>query len=239
MKLIRFFIYSAGGILLTDALIRFVMATGSGQFLALPDPVFGVPLRYTVLIVGAFEVAVAAVCLFGKRTGLQIGGLAWLTTNYLLLRVALLWMNWHPQATCIGSLSDPLQLSRGMIGLVLPYLPVYLLIGTGGSGLWLWLKRRATLPDGVSKMSCPACGVHIRFNDQNLGQTISCPQCHGPIKLRKSDESLKMSCFFCQGHIAFPSHALGQKMPCPHCNKDITLIEPKSVSPEKFTALPS
>jgi hypothetical protein len=227
MKWIRCFILSAGAILLAAALTRFLIGFGNAQVLALPEPLLGIPLRYAVLLVGALELAVAVICLFGKKMGIQIGGLAWLTANYFVFRAALLWLNCHPQATCIGSLSDPLQTTRGMIGLVLPYLPIYLVIGTGGSGIWLWLKRRATLPEGVSKMSCPACGVHIRFNNQNLGQTISCPQCHGAIKLRNPDESLKMSCFFCQGHIAFPSHALGQKMPCPHCSKDITLIEPK------------
>ena len=74
-------------------------------------------------------------------------------------------------------------------------------------------------------MSCPVCGVHIRFDERNLGQKIPCPHCQKAITLRKLD-LLKMACFFCQEHIEFPPHAIGEKMPCPHCHMDITLKEP-------------
>ena len=76
------------------------------------------------------------------------------------------------------------------------------------------------------KMSCPACGVHIRFDERNIGQKKTrCPQCQTGITLRKPD-LLKMACYFCKGHIEFPPHAIGEEMPCPHCQMDITLKEP-------------
>jgi uncharacterized paraquat-inducible protein A len=74
-------------------------------------------------------------------------------------------------------------------------------------------------------MSCPSCGIHIRFAGKNLGQKIPCPHCQTSITLRRPD-LLKMACFFCHGHIKFPPHAIGEKISCPHCNMGITLKEP-------------
>jgi hypothetical protein len=225
MKNIKFFILSASGILLAAALTRFVIAAGSAPAMALPEPMLGLPLRYAVLMIGGIELIVALICLFGRQTGLQIGWLAWLTSDYLIYRIGLLTMHCHAQATCLGSLTDPLQLSRGMIGWIMSLLPFYLLLGSYAALGWLWLERRRAKAAKFLKMTCPACGVHIRFDVRNLGRKIPCPHCQKDITLRKPD-LLKMACFFCQGHIEFPTHAIGDKMACPHCNMDITLKEP-------------
>jgi predicted RNA-binding Zn-ribbon protein involved in translation (DUF1610 family) len=226
LERIQFFIYSAGGILLVAALIRFVIAVGHAPALALPEPMLGFPLRYAVLLVGGLELVVALVCLFGKQVNFRISWLAWLATDYLIFQIGLLTMHCHPQATCVGGLTDPLHLSRGMTGLVMPLAPIYLLLGSYWAMYRLWRKGRAALLRDFAKMSCPACGIHLEFSLRNLGQKIPCPQCQAGITLRKTEENLKMACFFCQEHIEFPAHALGQKIKCPHCEKDITLKEP-------------
>ncbi len=219
---IRRFIWLCGVILLSAALLRFIIAAGSIQALSLPEPALGIPLRLAVLIVGILELTVAGFCLFGKSISLQIGWLVWLSGTYVLYRAGLIWMSCNLQATCIGSLSDPLQLSRGIVAHIVSYIPACLLAGSCASAAWLGLKWRAVVPESVYKMSCPSCGVHIRFDYQNLGQEIPCPQCRSLIKLRKP-ENLKTSCFFCKGHIEFPAHAIGEKLNCPHCKKGITL----------------
>jgi uncharacterized paraquat-inducible protein A len=106
----------------------------------------------------------------------------------------------------------------------------YLLIGSCATLLWHWLRsssnpllHHSSTPS--LKMACPACGLHIRFAAQNLGQQIPCPQCKTTVTLRRPD-LLKTVCFFCKGHIEFPTHAIGEKIPCPHCKMDITLKEP-------------
>jgi len=88
-----------------------------------------------------------------------------------------------------------------------------------------WVEGKRTQIARFLKMSCPACGIYLRFDNCNLGKTISCSHGQKAITLRKS-ENLKMSCFFCQGHIEFPAHSIGTKMSCPHCDKDITLKDP-------------
>jgi predicted RNA-binding Zn-ribbon protein involved in translation (DUF1610 family) len=225
MKWIKLFLYSAGPILLTAALERFLVATGDVQTLSLPEPVIGIPLRYAVLLVGTIELLVALICLFGKQVGLQLGWLAWLATNYVVYRIGLFTMHCHAQATCIGSLADPLHLSRGMTGFIMAFLPVYLLLGSYAAVIWLWLKHGMGRTVELVKMSCPSCGVHIKFAGQYVGRKLHCPQCQTVITLRKPD-LLKMACFFCKEHIEFPAHAIGEKIPCPHCKMDITLKEP-------------
>lgn len=225
MKGIKFFIYSAGTILLAASLERFLVAAGHGQVLALPEPVMGIPLRYAVMIIGGMELVVALICLFGWRMSLQLGWLAWLATNYFVYWIGLLMMHLHSQTTCIGNLTDPLHLSRGMSGAILSFPPVYLLLGSCLAMVWLWSAGRRAAMARFLKMSCPACGIHIRFDDRNLGQKIPCPHCQKPLILRQPDAKIKTSCFFCQEHIEFPAHAIGEKMPCPHCKMDITLKE--------------
>ncbi len=239
-KWIKFFIPSAGAILLAAALMRFIIAVGNAQIMPLPEPMLGIQLRYAVLMVGGFELVVALICLFGKHAGLQIGWLAWLSTNYIVFQAALWWTHCQLQGTCLGSLTDPLRLSRGTSGLIMTFVPLYLAAGSFAAGFWLAFSKDARTARqlaaqelagqrdtaaGLLKMPCPACGVHIKFAIQNLGQHIPCPHCQSTITLRKP-ENLKMTCVLCGGHVEFPAHALGQKIPCPHCAKTITLLKP-------------
>jgi len=224
MKPVNFFLYSAGGILLAAALERVIVVAGSAQGFALPEPLLGIPLRSALLLVSGIELVVASTCLLGKQTRLQAGWLAWLATNYLVYRIGLYVMHIHPQATCVGSLTDPLHLSRGTVGAIIRVLPFYLLLGSYVAMSWLWLLGRRAKAAKFVKTSCPSCGIHIRFDDRNLGQKIPCPQCQKNVTLRKS-ENLKIACFFCKEHIEFPPHALGEKISCPHCRMNITLKE--------------
>jgi len=204
MKWIRPFIYSAGGILLAAALIRFIIAAGDSPALLLPEPMLGIPLRYAVLIAGGIELAAALICLFGRQIGFQAAWLAWLATNFVVFRIGLLLMHGHPQATCIGSLTDPLHLSRGTTGFIVGFMPFYLLLGSYAAAIWLWLtkegraaqlavakrggdRRSRTVPAGFLKVSCPYCGGHIEFPAHGLGQTVACPHCTAMITLQKPD----------------------------------------------------
>ncbi len=241
MKWIKPFLLCAGGILLVAALTRFFIAAGNMQVLALPDPVLGIPLRYAVLLVGAFELVVALICLFGRSVGLQLGWLAWLGTNYVLFWIGLLAMHIHPQATGIGIFTDPLRIHRGMIGYVFASIPFLLALGSYAAAATFWFSaggRKARLAEarqlagqrdanaGLMKMFCPACGGHVKFAAKNAGQQIPCPHCQKAITLREADENLKMTCVLCGGHVEFPAHAAGQKIACPHCAKTITLLKP-------------
>jgi hypothetical protein len=221
-KWIRWFLWSAGFILLTAALDRFLIASGTARGLSMAEPVLGIPLRYGILLVGVLELAVGLICLFGKRPSLQLGWLIWLSFDFFVYRAALFFLHSDPQTSCLGDPTDPLHLSRTILAPILPFLPFYLLCGGCAAAVWIWRTGRESR---YLKMSCPSCGVHIKFLVKRLGEKTACPQCRAAITLRRP-ENLKMSCFFCQGHIEFPAHAIGNKLQCPHCKKDITLKEP-------------
>jgi hypothetical protein len=241
MKWIKPFILCAGGVLLMAALTRFLIATGDMRVLSLPDPMLGIPLRYTVLIVGALELIVALICLFSNRIGLQIGWLAWLGTNYIVIWIGLLAIHIHPQTTGVGIFTDPLQIHRGMFGYVFAFVPFCLALGSYAAAISFSFSadaRTARLAGarqlaehrdataGLMKIFCPSCGGHFKFAAQNIGQEIPCPHCRATMILRKPDENLKMICVLCGGHVEFPPHAIGQKISCPHCAKSITLLKP-------------
>ncbi|HXI70050.1 MAG TPA: hypothetical protein VNN22_06795 [Verrucomicrobiae bacterium] len=243
LKWSRLFINSAGGILLAAAIARFLITAGSAQVLTAPDLLLGIPLRHALLVVGAMEFGVALVCLFGKQVGLQSGLLAWLATNFIVYRIGLFSMDCQPQATCIGSLTDPLHLAHGTTGFIIGLMPYYLLLGSYATMIWLGLGRKeyrnpqpvAVKPGRIErsqeafvrslKIACTACGGHIEFPTNFFGERIPCPHCQASIILQKS-AIFKMSCLACDGHIAFPAHAIGEIISCPHCNLDITLQEP-------------
>jgi DNA-directed RNA polymerase subunit RPC12/RpoP len=224
MKPIKFFIISAGGILLGASLVRFIVALEHMQVLAVPEPLLGIPLRHTVFLVGICELVVALICLFGRSLKLQLIWLFWLLANYFTYRIILHFSGIHPQGTCIGSLNDPLHLHEGNSAVFFGLLPYYLLFISLLALCWFWRESRIAKSANQLKMSCPTCGGHVKFAAENVGTQIPCPHCSKSLKLRR-DENLKISCFFCQGHIEFPSHALGTKIPCPHCKMDITLKE--------------
>ncbi len=229
-RLIRLFTYTAGGVLLAMALVNLMGTVGSAQVLRLPDPLLIIPLWIAMLITGGMEFAVALVCLFGQRPGLQTSLIAWLATTFAVYRIALIWQRGHWQWGCLGNLSATLHIPSGVAGFVMISMLVYLLLGGYVLLLWPWLGKAVSLVplrnrrQAVEslKMSCPECGGHIKFAHQNFGQRIACPHCQTSITLRKPD-FLKIACFFCKEHIEFPAHAVGEKISCPHCKMDITL----------------
>jgi DNA-directed RNA polymerase subunit RPC12/RpoP len=248
MKLTKLFIYSVGSVLLAAGLIRFLIAVGNAQVLALPDPVLEFPLRYAVLLVGSAEMIVALLCLFGRRPALSLAAIAWLATCLLSYQMALVWMHCHSQATCIGALNDPFHISGPLTGYIIGFLPLFLAVASYGTLTVLRIGKnpgktlpiaeipQSTTPKSAApsqpalvrflKIPCTRCGGHIEFPTNAFGETIPCPHCHATITLQKP-KNVKMSCPACAGRIEFPDYAIGQQITCPHCKTDIMLKEPK------------
>jgi DNA-directed RNA polymerase subunit RPC12/RpoP len=127
-----------------------------------------------------------------------------------------------------------------MTGYIFALMPFGLTLGSYAAAGTYWLapnartarsaeaRERTAQRDaasGLIRMTCPACGGHVRFASQNLGQQIPCPHCQSAIFLSNPEEYFKMTCVLCKGHVEFPPHALGRKIPCPHCAKTITLLK--------------
>jgi hypothetical protein len=214
------FVLSAGGILLLAGTVKVLDFFAKPQVPDMQDPIFAVSFRHLVLLVGMMELIVAFFCLFTNKKTLSLCLLAWLVVTLATYRIGLWMMGWHHPYAWVAGWINALDISPRVADLIICTTSAYLLVG---SIAILWLERRAVEAANFLKMSCPACGVHIKFAVQNVGKMISCPHCQKEITLRET-ENLKMSCVLCGGHIEFPSTVVGQKIPCPHCAKTITLF---------------
>jgi hypothetical protein len=219
------FLLFAGGILaLAGAAKMYALMSGT-TMLDLQDPVLGVRLRHLLLAVGAMELFVAGSCLFSGKWRLSLGLVLWVNLNFLVYLAGLWSMGGHLPYLWFHSPVSLLDVSPRLADTFAGLVAVLFLIG-GSTALWIGRKEPSivgrTEPTQSEKMSCPACGGHIRFAVSNVDQEIACPHCRAMVTLRHLDK-LKMGCVFCHGHIEFPAHAAGTKMPCPHCRREITL----------------
>jgi hypothetical protein len=145
LKVARGFIYTSAILLLCTAVAKFISTSGSATILKVNDPIFGIPFRVVFWAVGTIEVAVALNCFFGRRTGIQAGGIAWLATCFLLYRVGLVLVGYHKSCPCLGSLTDALHVPPATAASVMRIVFGYLLVGSYATLLWLWRRERKTL----------------------------------------------------------------------------------------------
>ena len=86
------------------------------------------------------ELAVALVCLLGRRARLQAGLVAWLATNFVVYRLGLLWIGYHGPCRCLCSLTGALHISPETADSIMKVVLVYLLIGSYATLLWQWKR---------------------------------------------------------------------------------------------------
>lgn len=214
------FVLLIGTILTFTGMANTIGGLAKTQLLEMPDPIFGLPFRCLMLLLGASQLTCVFLCLFTNKQILGLGLAAWLSANFIFYRIGLLTMGWHHSC---GFLIAPLGFSLSATDVILSLSSVLVL--TASTSV-LWIELRTCLTAEFLKTACPSCGTHLRFAVRNLGRQVSCPSCKTTIILRQPDENLKMTCILCGGHVEFPPHALGRKIQCPHCAKTITLLRP-------------
>ena len=126
----RWFLLSAGGILLVTGVAKVVSASGNARILDSADPIFAISFRHLLLSVGILELAVCAICLLSGRTKLASFLVAWLAANFVLYRAGLWFVGWNRPCNCLGNLTDALHLSPRMAETTAQTLCVYLLAGS-------------------------------------------------------------------------------------------------------------
>ena len=97
--------------MIISAIAKFVSAAGNARVLGYLDPILALPFRDMFKVAGAAEMAVAAVCFFGKRIALQASLVAWLATTFLIYRIGLTWIGYHKPCPCLGNLTDAIDVS--------------------------------------------------------------------------------------------------------------------------------
>ena len=145
VKKIRWFVISAGALLTITAVAKFVSGAGDARVLEYPEPITSIPFKYVFWSLGVFELAIALVCFFGKRVGMQTCLLAWLATNFVAYRLGLLWLG-HKPCSCLGNLTDALHIPPQTADTAMKIILAYLLIGSYATLFWLWRQNRKTPP---------------------------------------------------------------------------------------------
>lgn len=220
-KVISIYTNSAGALLLAVAVALFLINwTNPVDTVPPHDLIFQMPLNKQLWIMGGIAGVSALICFFIEWATMSALLLLWLALNYLAVRIGLWFEGNHSLTGYLGGFTYNFSISANATGVMADMFFIYLFIG---GCLSLWFGRRLPAPVEFQKMSCPACGGHVKFPLRNLGQKVDCPHCRVTVALRNPEERLKSSCFFCYGHIEFPAHAVGAKIPCPHCKMDITL----------------
>lgn len=147
-NVLGWFIHSAAMILIVTGAAKVWTAFGGVRLLTMADPIVGMPFKYLMLSVGLAEIAIALVCFFSKRQTLALGLVAWLSTNFVIYRFGLLWMDWHRPCNCLGNLTDALHIPPQTADNIMKVVLAYLLIGSYGLLIWQWRKRRELIDVG-------------------------------------------------------------------------------------------
>lgn len=223
--IIRCLINLSASLVVGLSVAAFIGIRASADFVASQDPIFGISTRTVFLLFAATGLGIALTCLSTRNMKLQLTLMLWLVMNAAVYAVGIQWNGSSHLGMYLGNVSGAFRLSPDTAWLLLKMIFFLLLTGCAVPLAWLQLNRSKFEAAVPLRMSCPACGGHIKFSRRNLGQQTPCPHCQKTITLRRPN-LLKMSCFFCKGHIEFPAYAIGEKLRCPHCHQDITLKEP-------------
>jgi hypothetical protein len=142
-SLVKRYFLSAGLVLATTGIAKAWTGLGNSKFLAVVDPIIGLKFGQVMLVIGVAAIVIALVCFFSKRQTLALGLVAWMSTNFVVYRLGLYWMNWHRLCSCLGNLTDALHISPQTADNIMKVLLAYMLIGSYGLLIWQW--KRCTL----------------------------------------------------------------------------------------------
>ncbi len=138
-KIAMFF---AGILLLVTSLAKIFSANGNAAILQKPDPLLSVSFQYVFWIAGTLEFIVATYCFCGGRLVFQASLVAWIATNFALYRFGLFWIGWHKPCSCMGNLTDALNIPPQTADTAMKIILAYLLIGSYATLFWLWRQRK-------------------------------------------------------------------------------------------------
>jgi len=136
------FVGSAGVVLGLTGLAKAIIAVGPARALDGPDPLFGIPFRQLLLLLGLLELFIAFICVFTQRRRLNLLAVGWISTNFLVYRLGLWFIGWHRPCGCMGNLTDLLHISPRLADNIMKGVLAYLLVGSYGILLWQWRQRR-------------------------------------------------------------------------------------------------
>ena len=103
-KLCRFFIISAGWLLLITSIAKLISAFGHAEALLTKDPLLNLAFKDLFLLAGSVELITALFCLMGNRILAQSSVVLWLATNIGLYRFGLWLVHYHKPCSCLAAI---------------------------------------------------------------------------------------------------------------------------------------
>jgi|SRR5665213_18025 len=159
IKTVRGFLLLSGAILYLTAIAKFISATGSAHVLNLPDPIVKITFQHLFWAVGTVEIIIASFCFFGKNIELQVGGVAWLATNFFGYRAALILVGYHKPCSCLGNLTDAIHIPPNTADNIMKILLAYLLFGSYTTLFCLWKKKQKSVLKSLSSENRSSAGL--------------------------------------------------------------------------------
>jgi hypothetical protein len=144
-KTSRYFLYSAGIILLFTSVAKIVSALGTARILDISDPILPLSFRNVFWAIGGIEMVVGIACIFCNNIGFKSGLVAWIATAFLVYRLGLIFIHYHRPCKCLGNLTDALGISPYIANIFMRFLVIYLLIGGYATLFWYWRQRQQQL----------------------------------------------------------------------------------------------
>lgn len=145
----EWFALTAGMLLALTGMSKLISAGGNARILDIGDPVFQLPFRHLLLLVGALELLIAWQCLFRQERLFSIGLVAWLSTTFAVYRLGLWYLGWQEGCQCLGQLTDALHLSAHASDGITKALLAFLLIGSYIKLGVHWRKDRVACPKAL------------------------------------------------------------------------------------------
>jgi hypothetical protein len=134
---LRWFILSAGWILLVTGLAKIVSVFGHAKILDIDDPILGISFRNLMLLAGGIELAISGLFLLTSKYRLNLTAVTWIATVFLSYRFGLSCIQWHRPCPCLGNLTDLIHIPPGLENLLMTLVAVYLFTGSVFLGLVL------------------------------------------------------------------------------------------------------
>lgn len=148
--LFKFCLFASGVTLALSAVFKLISASGTAGILTQADPIFGMANRWVFVSAGVVEFFVVCTLALSSVLSFKLRLIAVLSTDFLIYRVGILWLDVRQPCPCLGNAAAWLHVQPDVIdavakmalGLLLfcSYVPLLL--------LW-WQKRVANVDDTV------------------------------------------------------------------------------------------
>lgn len=143
-RFLKWFIASAGAILVVTGLAIILCGCGHSRVLILTDPIFNVRLRLLMVIAGSGEFVLGACC-FSRMIGSWVKSclIASTTTALLVYRAGVWGVGWHHPCHCMGSIAGTIHLADQSADKIMKAQLFYLLVGSYLALFQQWHDNRA------------------------------------------------------------------------------------------------